>query len=167
VRRRRSGFIPGRGAGVELGEQLAELLHALLAQSPSPLPLDPRDDLECLADLGPAPLGQEDQARAPIARIGSTLDVTVRFEVVDQVAHRLLGDLGPLGELGEARALRLDVLEDGGVGGADVVEAGLGQALGDSPHDLLEWAPEQDADVGALVARFAMKDLSLRLGLAS
>jgi len=117
-------------------------------------------------NLGPAPLGEEDQAGTPVARIGSTLDVAVLFEVVDQVAHRLFGDLGAFGELGEARALRLDVLEDRGVGGADVVEASLGQALCDSQHDLLEWAPQQDADVGALVARFAASRSALRASIS-
>jgi hypothetical protein len=156
----------GAGPAVEFNQQLAQLLHASFAEPPRPLLLDRGDDAERLADLGPAPISEEDQAGAPVGRVGATLHIPVLLEVVDEVAHRLLGHLRPLGKLGEARALRLDVLEDRGVGGANVVEAGLDEALGDSLHDLLERTAKQDPNVGTLVAGLAPKDGSVWLGLA-
>jgi hypothetical protein len=81
-----------------------------------------------------------------------SLEVAVLFEVVDEVAHRLLGDLGTLGQVGQTRPVRVDVLEDGGMGGAKVVEASFSQVGTDASDDVLEGDAQKNPDVGVLVA---------------
>jgi len=80
------------------------------------------------------------------------------LEVVDEVAHRLFRQLRALGEIRQTGPLRRDVLKDGGVGGADVVEPGLREAGGDPGNDLLERNPEQDSHVGSIAAGLAAQN---------
>jgi hypothetical protein len=70
---------------------------------------------------------------APVGRIGAPLEVAELLEVVDEVAHRLLCDLGALGEVGQARTVCLHVLEDRVVSGALLIDAaGRDRVLHDS-----------------------------------
>jgi hypothetical protein len=73
----------------------------------------------------------------------------------------LLGQLGTFGELGQAGSFGFDVLEDGGVGRANVIEARRRQSLGDPGHDLLERTAKKNPDVRACVSRLAGEDLPL------
>ena len=56
---------------------------------------------------------------------------------------------------GALATARLDVLEDGGMGGAEVVEAVPSQARADPPDNFLEGVAQQDPEVGPLVSRRA------------
>lgn len=67
-----------------------------------------------------AALGQPDQLRPPVVGRGDALGVAALHQVVDDLPHRLLGQLRPLGDVGEAQPLPLDEAEDAAVGGPDV-----------------------------------------------
>src|SRR5690348_10332192 len=59
----------------ELGEELAELLHSLLAESGRPLLLQAGDDCEGGADLRPAAFRQADERGATVRRVGAPFEV--------------------------------------------------------------------------------------------
>jgi hypothetical protein len=71
----------------------------------------------------------------------------VLFEVVHQVADRLVGELGPLGQFADPRSIRSQVLEDGHVGGADVVESRLFKAGLHVFHDPVVAGPHEHGQV--------------------
>jgi hypothetical protein len=99
--------------------------------------------------LIPSPLGEAHQGGAPVRGVGAAFHVAVFFEVVHQVADRLVGQLGPLGQLPDARSLGPQVLEDRHVGRADVIEAELLQAGLDVLHGPVVPGPHQRAEVAA------------------
>jgi len=76
----------------------------------------------------------------------------VLLEIVDEVTHRLLGDVRSVGEVGQSRSVGVDVLEDSGVRGADVCEAGVSKPDSDPLNDLVVEIAKQNPDVRALVA---------------
>ena len=87
----------GLELAVQLGEQLAQLSHLPPADARGPFLLElrdelPRDRIDLLAARRRA-----NELGAPVTRIGNPLDVAVALQVGDQLGHRLLGDLGPLG----------------------------------------------------------------------
>ena len=72
--------------------------------------------------------GQVDALRPPVVGIGSTFEVALGLEVVDELAHRLDRDAGACRHLGQAQSvLELELLHRVAVGGTQVVEglAGL------------------------------------------
>ena len=97
------------------------------------------------------------QMRLARRSLGSrpAVEIALALEVLDEIAHRLLGDLCALGELGEPRTVGVDVLEDRGVCRADALEAGSGKSLTHALDDLLEWAAKQDAEVRSVILRGA------------
>ena len=94
----------------------------------------PRGDRVRLAALGRQPY----QLRAAVAGVGDALDVAVRLEVGDELAHRLLGHLRPLGQDADPRSLVVDELEHVPVGDAHLGMALLGEALVDVLGQLAE-----------------------------
>ena len=98
----------------------------------------------------PAARGEADDPGARVGRVGDPCDVPQCFELVDEGARRLLGDLGALGELGEPVAVLGDpggqpTLREGGLEAQlvqGVVDLLLHRAVGDE---------EQDADVRGLL----------------
>jgi len=71
------------------------------------------------------PVGQADDLRAPVARVGHALGVAQALEVADRLADPLLGHARELGELGQAHAVLGDVPEDTAVRLAHVAVARL------------------------------------------
>ena len=59
-----------------------------------------------------APLGQMDQASPDVGRIGFAVQVTVSFEVTDQLMHRLLGHPALRRQVGDAPAFDATEAED-------------------------------------------------------
>ena len=77
--------------------------------------------------LGAVP-GQADDLGAPVLRVGHPLDVAVALEVGHRLAHGLLGQTGPLREIGETAALLVHVGEHAAVAGTEIGEALPAQA---------------------------------------
>ena len=80
-------------------------------------------------DRGAAARGEGDAFGAEVVGVGLALEVVAALELTQKVVERLLADPQAGGQLGGPRALRPRVLEDGQVGGVEVVEAALVQAL--------------------------------------
>ena len=78
------------------------MLHALFAESGRPFLLQAGDDCEGGADLRPAAFRQADECGPAVRRVGAPFEVAALLEVIDEVAHRLFGDLRALREGGEA-----------------------------------------------------------------
>lgn len=94
-----------------------------------------------------AALGETDELGAAIGGIGNSFGVAETLEVVHEIDHRGLADLGELGELGHARAAVGDVLSDGPVSRAEVTEAALHKPLADQLADRQRRVAQQGAEV--------------------
>src|ERR1700752_732961 len=73
-------------------------------------------------------LCETDRCCPPVVGVGTPLDVAARFAIVDKVAHRLIGELCPLGKLPDACFFGSQVLKDRHVSWPDVVESELLEA---------------------------------------
>jgi hypothetical protein len=118
------------------------------AEQSAPVLLDLSDDFPRCFLRPSAALGEADELRAAIVRIGNSLDVAQALEVVDEVDDRRLAHLGEQRELGDARATIRDVLSDRPVSGAEVRETALGEPFA---HQLVDRQGEV-AQEGAEVA---------------
>jgi hypothetical protein len=141
--------------GRELLEQGSELRHLAFPDHAGPFGLDLGQCAQRRSDLVPPAIRQSNQGRSPVGRVGPSLEVAASFQMIDQIAHRLIRHLGPLGQLGQARPVGLDVLEDGGVGRSDVFEACVGVTVRNTVDDSMKRDPQEDSDVQALVSRLA------------
>jgi hypothetical protein len=101
--------------------------------------------------------GEADEPRPAVAGVRPALDPAAARERHDELAHRLVGHLGPRRELGEPGAAGIDVLEQRVVGGVDGAEAvGLQPAC-----ELLDHEPggaaeaDQDGEDAVVVGRHA------------
>src|SRR5215211_1607121 len=83
--------------------------------------LDVRDDLIAADDLLEPSRGWKDQLGPAILGIGSALDVTEPFELVDDAPHDLLVTTGKPRQLGRAYAVLVQVGEHGTVTWMEVV----------------------------------------------
>jgi hypothetical protein len=83
-----------------------------LTEVPGPFGLNLGLDRAGHRDRGRAAFGDLHEARAGVRRVGYPADVTSPLQLIDQESCRLLGDLGPLGQLGHPRARRVDLGED-------------------------------------------------------
>ena len=120
---------------VELLEELAQPAHLRVAEVGGPAVLDlgdrrAGDRVERL----PARRGA-DELRAPVAGVRDALDVPVRLEVRDQLAHRLLGHPRPLGQHADARPVVVEPDEHVAVGRPDVRVAVFDKPLVDALVD--------------------------------
>ena len=64
---------------------------------------------------------KSDEFRATVSWVWDALDGAHLFELVNELADRLLGDADALGQVGQARALHVDVWEQIGMGRAEGV----------------------------------------------
>ena len=103
---------------------MAGLAPALL-----PCGLDLGDVVQAADDEVAAGAGEADEPGATVGRVGPALDPAAPLEARDELAHRLVGHGGPSRQLGETRALRIDVLVQGVVGGVDAHVAVRFEAL--------------------------------------
>jgi hypothetical protein len=94
---------------VQVSQQLAQLAHPLTAEPPGPLALDVGDRGERNGDGGAPATSEPDELCAAVCRIGHPLDVAVSLEVENQLGHRLLGHLSPLGQHAHPRALVVEL----------------------------------------------------------
>ena len=83
----------------------------------------------------------------PSARIGDPLQVPVALEVLDQLRHRLLGHPGALGEVADARAVVVEVLEDVAVRVADLRVPALREPLDQLLGHRAKRLPQEDREV--------------------
>jgi heme-degrading monooxygenase HmoA len=107
----------------ELPEQLAQLRHIGRPDSFGPVGLHILDKPAGGLVHEPAFLRAAHDERPAVARVGHPLEKVVGLQVIDQVAHRLLGGANPLGKLRDARPLDGQPLEDRVVGGPDLGQA--------------------------------------------
>jgi hypothetical protein len=120
---------------VQTPQEPAQRGEVAPAERLTPILFDLSDDLAgCLLCPSPA-VGEADELRAAVSRIGNSLHVAKALEVVDEVDDRGLAHLGDLRELGNARATIGDVLPDRPVGRAKVGEAPLSEPLA---HQLVD-----------------------------
>lgn len=84
---------------------------------------------------GERALGGDDELRAPVDGVGDPTGVAQALELVHGVHHGGLGELCPLGELGDPDAGRAEVCSDREQGGAQVGEAAVRELLGDELAD--------------------------------
>lgn len=85
---------------------------------------------------GPAALGEHQNARSGVARVGLAGDVPALHEIFDELAGCLLGDPEVRGNIGRRRVATADPYEREAVGGTDVVEAAPGHAFLDPVNEL-------------------------------
>jgi hypothetical protein len=113
-----------------------------LAPALLPLGLDLGDVVQAADDEVPARRGQTDEPGAAVGGIGPALDPAAALEARHELAHRLVCHRGPSSQLGQARALRVDVLVEGVVGGMDTLVAvtleALDQLVDHEPRGLSE-----------------------------
>ena len=110
-------------AVVRVGERLQRVVqgcHPFCADPLLPFALDLGDQAARGGDLLATAVGDHDERRAPVGRVRCALDVAAALQGVDEVAHRLVGHLGALGEHSDPRAAALQVLEDRRVGGSQI-----------------------------------------------
>ncbi len=104
---------------------LPELCHPPPTEVGRPLALHLGDDRVGHLLGGQRPRRQAHQPGPPVGRVRHPRDIPGLLELVDQEARGLLGDLRLLGQLGQPGAGGPDALQDAGLGGREVVEAGL------------------------------------------
>src|SRR5262249_14035825 len=100
-----------------LDEQRLQLLEPPGAHSPGELLIEVAEDVGTNVGLVPPTLGEAHQRCAPVPGIGTSFYVAVLLQVIHQVPDRLVGELGSLRQLPDARSLGPQVLEDRHVGG--------------------------------------------------
>ena len=138
----------------ESSEEAAQGRRPPWTEGGGDLDLHVGDDVERVFDLLPAACGEANQPGTSVGRVATSLDVSDRFETLDEVRHRRFGHLGLGGEVGDARPPWVDVLEHHEVGDPQIVVAGVVKApqqLGDEREERLT---KQDGEVGvrAMVA---------------
>ena len=114
---------------MQVGDVLQQRRKALLADLVRPLFLEFGDDFARGAHLGSSAVCGADERGSPIAWIWGAMDVSEALKIVDERGHRLWRHAGRSGELREPYPVLVEMLEDLGVGGSEVVEALLRQAL--------------------------------------
>ena len=85
---------------------------------------------------------------APIRRIGLADHVSMHLEVGDQLAHRLLGHLGPFGKLADRSAAVVEVLEDIAVRSPHDTMATLSEACDNLVIEDQERITQEDTEIG-------------------
>ena len=143
---------PGRSGAVaervgDLGEQVLELLQSGRADPAGEFLVEVVEDARAGVGFVPPAFGEADKGGPPVRGVGPPFHVAVVFEVVHQVADGLVGELCPLGQLADPRSVGSQVLEDGHVGGADVIESHLLQAGLHVLHDPVVAGPHEHGQV--------------------
>jgi hypothetical protein len=105
-----------------------------------------RDDLV-------GPWGEANQPGAAVGGVGDSLEVSLRFELLDEEAGGLFGHAGLVGQVGDARALGTDAGRDPLLGEREVGEAGGGDGVMGSLLECSVGDEQQDAEVRFLTAR--------------
>ena len=111
------------------GEVLQHVGEALVAHFVGPFAFELADDFSRGAHLRSSTVGRADERSPPVAGIARAVDVAEALEVVDERRHRLWRHAGRSGKVREPDSVLLEVLEDLGVGRAQVVEASRRQPL--------------------------------------
>src|SRR5712692_10138584 len=109
----------------ELGQERLELLHLRRAQKLGPLLLELGHFFRGGPVIGPAHLGAADDGCPGVAWIGDPLDIAGGLQLIDQIAHRLLGHCRLSSQLGDAVAVGTQEFHDSRVRVGDLVEATL------------------------------------------
>ena len=120
---------------------------ALLANLVRPPAFELRDDVSRRVHLRYSAVGGPDECSSPVAWIAVATEVSEALEIVDERGHRLRRDAGRAGQLCQPHAVLLEVLEDLGVSGSEVVEAALHQALEHRGGEGLVGQAQRDAGV--------------------
>src|SRR5205823_2036164 len=85
---------------------------------------DATDGVEGGLQAPVADLRGHDELRSTVAGVGDAADVAESLQVIDQLAHRLRGHVGSVGQLGQPRAVEVDVGKDPGVSGPQGIPGG-------------------------------------------
>ena len=132
----------------QITKKIAQLSHSILSDPAGPICLNLLYQLARRLVDAPALLGSPYQKRPPIARIWHPLEISVSFQVVDQVADCLLGRADSFGQLGDTSTLDWQPLEDRVVGRPDLVQSRLRKARLDSTLKFVVRDRKQRADQG-------------------
>lgn len=132
----------------EPAQRLAEAREPLGPEEVAELPLGGACRLLMGDEKFEAVIGEVDTSRAPVASLNIATDQGVRFELVERLLHGLLGEAGPLGELGLGDAMgRHEGQQRGRSAGPDVGMAGKCCVKDGMP--LCGGIAEQSAECGA------------------
>ena len=112
------------GAGERGGEDGEQAASQRAKRSLAERGLHLRERAHRLADGSTPLVGEADELRPPIVRVGSAHEVAELLEIDDELGHRLLGDARLLGELGQSYALEGDVRHQVVVHDTVVIEPG-------------------------------------------
>src|SRR5581483_4290432 len=126
--------------GLQLAYRLERRAHLPEAARPDglvPVALHLAQRVERRAHGRRAPRGRADQLRAPVPRIGDTLEIAEPLELVDMLADRLRRLPGAVGEFPQPHPARLEEPEDAVVRRAHTLEARRAH----SPLDRRDEAP--------------------------
>ena len=115
---------------------------------PRPVGFDRTDLAQRDAHRLSALRGETHEACPSVAGIWPAFDVATVLQPLDQLAHRLVGHVGAGGQLCEACAFAVEVLEHGVRRGWEVWVAGGGEPLGELDHHQVRGAAEQADERG-------------------
>ena len=101
--------------------------HARAGETRTPVRLDRGHLLQGSTGHPPACARQAYHPGAPVARVDPSFEIAALLQHEYEFAHRLVGHASSGGELGEAGAARVEVLEDGLVGGVQPSKPSRGQ----------------------------------------
>ena len=124
-----------------------ETRHALFSDPVAPLALDVRDQSSGRGDLISATIRDHHKGRTPIGRVGLASHVAAPLKGIHEVAHRLIGHLGPLRKDANPCPSAFDVLENGGVRGTQVVEPLGGKSFEELVEEAVPDPPQEHPDV--------------------
>src|SRR5215210_8255826 len=112
-----------------------ELPHPFLTKLLEAFALYARYDLIRYPPPLQSTFGEADDLGPPVGRVRHALHVTRRLELVDGVAQSLLGRVGSLGQLGQAKAPFPKVVEDVSAPRRVAVGVAGGSQLSVQPHE--------------------------------
>ncbi len=155
--RRRAGVVVGplllvlvefadEAGGVELDQELAQLVELCRSELLFQFGLDLGDDLADGSRRGVSSRGEADALEALVFRVVVAGEVPELLHLSEQVVHRLSGHQGFGGELGRAAVLRSGVAQNREMGRHQVRETGVVEASEDSCDDGVERNAQQRAD---------------------
>lgn len=132
--------------GVELNQQLAQLVELRGSEFPFQFGLDIGDAFTDCSRNGVSPLGEPDAFEALVRWVVVADQVAELLHLSEQVVHRLLGHASLGCELRRAAVLRPWIAQDGEVGWDEIGEAGVMEVEEDSCDHGIRGLTQQCAD---------------------
>lgn len=163
VHGRSSGFcVEGVGQPAEECDQLG---HGVVGEQARPAVVDPVGHRTAEAQRLPAVVGEHDELRSGVIRVGEPVDQPLVLQADRGLSHRLLGDAGATGQIADAGALAVDEQHHVGHGRRDVRVAerdAVSELIGEVRPDVPQGSPDERldaADPGSRVQAVIRMDL--------